>query len=146
MTGSTKSICGRNLLRGWGWRRSGFDLPMMPLPMPWGKWVSVRLRGLLALTQKQLGTAVDGKALAERVHMGDRMAKACFLVFGCQVRDALVPILEGFQPEVLCFGGQITRSGHLFLPPVEEYCRGAGIRILVTEDTSLRTLQGLTRI
>lgn len=82
----------------------------------------------------------------ERVHMGDRMAKACFLVFGCQVRDALVPILEGFQPEVLCFGGQITRSGHLFLPPVEEYCRGAGIRILVTEDTSLRTLQGLTRI
>lgn len=103
-------------------------------------------RGLLALTQKQLGTAMDGKALAERVHMGDRMAKACFLVFGCQVRDALVPILEGFQPEVLCFGGQITRSGHLFLPPVEEYCRGAGIRILVTEDTSLRTLQGLTRI
>ncbi|MCI9438102.1 MAG: ROK family protein [Lachnospiraceae bacterium] len=103
-------------------------------------------RGLLTLTKELMGTAMDGKALAERVRSGDEKARACFLCFGCQVRDALLPFLEEFRPEVLCFGGQITRSADLFLPPVEEYCRRAGIRVLVTADTSLRTLQGLTRI
>ncbi len=103
-------------------------------------------RGLLLLTGERLGTALDGKALAERVQGGDREAAACFLAFGCRVRDALRPFLEGFRPEILCFGGQITRSASLFLPPVEDCCREAGIRVSVTEDTSLRTLQGLTRI
>ena len=103
-------------------------------------------RGLLALTRERLGTALDGKALAERVKAGDESAKECFFIFGCRVREALGPFLEDFRPDVLCFGGQITRSGGLFLPPVEEYCRRAGIRVLVTQDTSLRTLQGLTRM
>ena len=103
-------------------------------------------RGLLALTEERLGTALDGKALAERVWRGDREAAACFLVFGDRVRDALRPFLENFRPELVCFGGQITRSAHLFLPPVENYCRAAGIRVAVTEDTSMRTLQGLTRM
>lgn len=103
-------------------------------------------RGLLALTGERLGTALDGKALAERVQGGDKEAADCFLVFGCRVREALQPFLEAFRPEMVCFGGQITRSAPLFLPPVENYCRAAGIRVAVTEDTSLRTLQGLTRI
>ena len=34
----------------------------------------------------------------------------------------------------------------MFLAPVEEFCVAAGIRVCITEDTSLRTLQGLTRI
>lgn len=103
-------------------------------------------RGLLALTRQRLGTALDGRALAERALQGDGEAGACFLEFGCRVRDALLPFLEGFHPEFLCFGGQITRSAALFLPPVEECCRAADIRVGVTEDTSLRTLQGLARI
>ena len=103
-------------------------------------------RGLLKLTRDLMGTAMDGKELAERVRSGDEKARACFLCFGCQVREALLPFLEGFRPEVLCFGGQITRSAGLFLPPMEEYCRKAGIRVMVTEDTSVRTLQGLARI
>ena len=103
-------------------------------------------RGLLALTGERLGTALDGKALAERVRSGDREAAACFLAFGGRVRDALRPFLENFRPELVCFGGQITRSAPLFLAPVEDYCSAAGIRTAVAEDTSMRTLQGLTRI
>lgn len=103
-------------------------------------------RGLLSLTRKQLGTAMDGKALAQRVQDGDERARECYMSFGYRIRDALVPFLKEFQPDILCFGGQITRSGSLFLAPVEEYGRKAGIRVAVTEDTSVRTLQGLTRI
>lgn len=103
-------------------------------------------RGLLSLTQKQMGMALDGKALAERVQDGDERARECYLSFGRRIRDALMPFLEGFCPEILCLGGQITRSGSLFLAPVEEYGRKAGIQVAVTEDTSVRTLQGLTRI
>lgn len=77
-------------------------------------------RGLMALTRECLGTALDGKALS--------------------------PFLDTFCPEVLCFGGQITGSGTMFLPPVEKACRERGIRFYVAKDTSLRTLQGLTRL
>ena len=36
-------------------------------------------------------------------------------------------------------------SAPLFLPPVEALCREKEIRLAVTQDTSLRTMQGLTR-
>lgn len=103
-------------------------------------------RGLMELTRKQLGVALDGRELARRVQNGDEAARQCFLIFGSRVWDALTPFLERFHPEMLCMGGQITRSGNLFLAPLEGYCHAAGIRLAVTEDTSLRTLQGLTRI
>ena len=103
-------------------------------------------RGLMALSQEMLGEALDGRALSLRAEQGDQAARACWLAFGGRVKDALLPWLESFRPETLCFGGQITRSGHLFLPPVEEACRAMGIRVYVTEDTSIRALQGLTRI
>ena len=103
-------------------------------------------RGLLALTQARLGEALDGKALAQRTRSGEKSAGACFREFGVRLRDALSPFLDGFRPEVLCLGGQIMKSGDLFLEPLETACLGSGIRLAVTEDTSVRTLQGLTRV
>lgn len=103
-------------------------------------------RGLLALTQARLGQALDGKALAQRTRSGEKSAGACFREFGVRLRDALSPFLDGFRPEVLCLGGQIMKSGDLFLEPLETTCRERGIRLAVTEDTSVRTLQGLTRV
>ena len=103
-------------------------------------------RGLLALTQARLGQALDGKALAQRTRSGEKSAGACFREFGVRLRDALSPFLDGFRPEVLCLGGQIMKSGDLFLEPLETTCRERGIRLAVTEGTSVRTLQGLTRV
>ncbi|MDE7261324.1 MAG: ROK family protein [Oscillospiraceae bacterium] len=103
-------------------------------------------RGLMALAREYMGEALDGRELAARVEQGDQRARDCWSAFGRRVRDALLPWLESFQPETLCFGGQITRSGGLFLPPVEDACRDLGIRVYVTEDTSVRAMQGLTRI
>lgn len=103
-------------------------------------------RGLMALTRECLGTALDGKALSQRVLHKDAAARNCFLIFGRRIQEALSPFLDTFCPEVLCFGGQITGSGTMFLPPVEKACRERGIRFYVAKDTSLRTLQGLTRL
>lgn len=103
-------------------------------------------RGLMALSQGCLGKALDGKALSQLVLQGDEAAGQCFLTFGRRIRDALSPFLDSFRPDVLCLGGQITGSGALFLTPVEEACKERGIHFYVTQDTSLRTLQGLTRL
>lgn len=77
-------------------------------------------RGLMALTRERMGTALDGRALA--------------------------PFLDAFHPEILCIGGQITGSSAMFLEPVEDACRERAVRLYVTQDTSLRILQGLTRL
>ena len=103
-------------------------------------------RGLMALSLERLGEALDGRGLARRAEQGDPAARECWTAFGERVRDALLPWLESFRPQTLCFGGQITRSGDLFLPPVREACRTLGVRVYVTEDTSIRAMQGLTRI
>lgn len=103
-------------------------------------------RGLMGLTREHLGEALDGKALAQRVLEGDSQARHCFREFGVRLRDALIPFLDGFRPEVVCLGGQIMKSGAFFLEPLEAECGRRGIRTAVTENTSLRTMQGLTRL
>lgn len=103
-------------------------------------------RGLQALSEELLGEALDGRALAQRAAAGDARAQACWRAFGARVQEALLPWVERFGPQVLCFGGQITRSAALFLPPMRRACEALGTRLAVTEDTSLRALQGLTGI
>ena len=103
-------------------------------------------RGLMALSLDRMGESLDGRALAQRAMEGDARAAGCFLAFGERLRDALSPFLTGFAPELVCLGGQIMKSAPLFLPPLREACRRLGIELAVTDDTSVRALQGLTRI
>ena len=101
-------------------------------------------RGLTALAQQMLGEPLDGKALADRATAGNAQAKECYAVFGQRLAQALRPHLDAFRPEVVSLGGQITASAALFLSPLDAECRARGIRLAVTQDTSLRTMQGLT--
>ncbi len=103
-------------------------------------------RGLMKLAREITGEALDGKELAQEAERGNPQAVRCFQIFGTRIRDALIPFLDAFRPELVCFGGQITRSSRFFLSPVQEACLERGILLTVTEDTSVRTLQGLTRI
>ena len=103
-------------------------------------------RGLMELSLDRMGESLDGRALAQRAMEGDARAAGCFLAFGERLRDALSPFLTGFAPELVCLGGQIMKSAPLFLPPLREACRRLGIELAVTDDTSVRALQGLTRI
>ena len=81
----------------------------------------------------------------ERIAAGDERAKACFRCFGEQLCDALQPQIEAFCPDTLCMGGQIMESAALFLHPLEKLCTNKKITLYITQDTSLRTMQGLTR-
>lgn len=103
-------------------------------------------RGLMRLTQSFLGEPLEGKALAELANAGSPAAQECFLQFGRHLCEAVAPILEAYQPQCLCIGGQISQSARWFLGPLEAQCRRMHIRCYVTEDTSKRTFQGLTRI
>ena len=102
-------------------------------------------RGLEKLTKDLLGTPLDGRALAARVAAGDTQAASCFLQFGVLLRDALSTQIEAFNPDMICLGGQIMRSAPLFLSPLEALCNEKNIKLSVTQDTSMRTMQGLTR-
>ena len=102
-------------------------------------------RGLEKLTKDLLGTPLDGRALAARAAAGDTQAAACFLQFGVLLRDALSPQIEAFNPDMICLGGQIMHSAPLFLSPLEMLCHEKNIKLSVTQDTSMRTMQGLTR-
>ena len=102
-------------------------------------------RGLEKLTKDLLGTPLDGRALAARVAAGDTQAASCFLQFGVLLRAALSPQIEAFNPDMICLGGQIMRSAPLFLSPLEALCNEKNIKLSVTQDTSMRTMQGLTR-
>ena len=102
-------------------------------------------RGLEKLTKDLLGTPLDGRALAARVAAGDTQAASCFLQFGVLLRDALSPQIEAFNPDMICLGGQIMRSAPLFLSPLEALCNEKNIKLSVIQDTSMRTMQGLTR-
>ena len=102
-------------------------------------------RGLEKLTKDLLGTPLDGRALAARVAACDTQAASCFLQFGVLLRDALSPQIEAFNPDMICLGGQIMRSAPLFLSPLEALCNEKNIKLSVTQDTSMRTMQGLTR-
>lgn len=102
-------------------------------------------RGLEKLSGEMLGVPLDGRALAERIAAGDERTKACFRCFGEQLCDALQPQIEAFCPDTLCMGGQIMESAALFLHPLEKLCTNKKITLYITQDTSLRTMQGLTR-
>ena len=102
-------------------------------------------RGLEKLTKDLLGTPLDGRALAARVAAGDTQAASCFFFFFLLLRDALSPQIEAFNPDMICLGGQIMRSAPLFLSPLEALCNEKNIKLSVTQDTSMRTMQGLTR-
>ena len=56
--------------------------------------------------------------------------------------QALAPVVEAFQPELLCLGGQVTASGALFLGPLQSACETRGVRLACTQETSLRAMQG----
>lgn len=103
-------------------------------------------RGLMHLAQTWLGAPLEGRELADLANAGSEAAASCFLQFGQNLCEAVTPVLEAFRPQCLCIGGQISKSACWFFGPLEAQCRRMHIHGYVTEDTSLRTFQGLTRI
>lgn len=116
---------------------------LYPLPLA-GKRVDDWLsrRGLQELSRRRLGRPLEGLPLAQLAQAGEPGALAVWEEFGQLLAQALAPVVEAFQPELLCLGGQVTASGALFLGPLQSACERVGVRLACTQETSLRAMQG----
>ena len=116
---------------------------LFPLPLA-GKRVDDWLsrRGLQELSRRRLGRPLEGLPLAQLAQAGEPGALAVWEEFGQLLAQALAPVVEAFQPELLCLGGQVTASGALFLGPLQSACETRGVRLACTQETSLRAMQG----
>lgn len=60
----------------------------------------------------------------------DADARAVFDTFGRYLGQVIQEILAPIRPEVIVFGGGISRSSHLFLPAAQNEINGSGIRLV----------------
>lgn len=107
-------------------------------------WISVR--GLRRIAGQENLQDVDGKELYELARQGDPRALKSFLQFGQNIPRALDPFLNSFKPDAVVLGGNISRSFVYFGEPLKKDCEKRGIKLILTEDTSRRTLEGLYTI
>lgn len=66
---------------------------------------------------------VNGKIVFDAVRQGDRAAVRVAEEYAEYLSDGLANIINILQPEVLCIGGGISRSGDILLPLLEERVR-----------------------
>lgn len=103
-------------------------------------------RGLEQLTENQLGFCCDGLLLSELCRKEDPKALDCFQQFGVWIAQGLAPFLISYKPDCLILGGQVMRSSAYFLDPLKKLCQEQNITVQITEDTSLRAIQGLSSL
>lgn len=104
-------------------------------------------RGLLKLACEMgidlLGR--DVKELAEAASGGDEASLRLFDTFGSRMAEALETALKAFKPDAIVLGGQISKSGELFVPSFrrELLRRGIAASVAISGDTLRSTLLGI---
>ncbi|MCL6442611.1 MAG: ROK family protein [Alicyclobacillus sp.] len=104
-------------------------------------------RGILRLAQS-LGypsTHHDVQDIAQAAFRGDAIAIRVFEQFGEQLASVLAPICHAFQPDGIVLGGQISKSGALFLPPLRSGLAPWSDHIVLTTNGLHSTWRGLYR-
>jgi len=89
---------------------------------------------------------MDMKRLAELAMAGDPAAAGVFRRFGGMIGEALAPFVRSFRPEAVVIGGQIAKSGHLFLDATREKLQDFPVALEVTDETSVSTFVGVFRL
>lgn len=100
-------------------------------------------RGLCKITLKSFGRAVEGYELSTLAKNGDEKAIKCFLEFGENIKNALLPIINEFKPSSLILGGQIMKSEELFTQAIRLACEKIGIEIKILKKSSQIAFKGL---
>ncbi len=90
-----------------------------------------------------LGQIPDVKELAEAATAGNTPALALFQSFGEILRDIVLPHALRFGADCLVVGGDVAKSGALFLTPLEDALGKAGIALQVSRAFSQLTLQAI---
>ncbi|MEG0722483.1 MAG: ROK family protein, partial [Lachnospiraceae bacterium] len=106
----------------------------------------ISARGLNRLTQKYLGITPDGAELFQLANLGNKNALLIFQKFGENLLEAVEPFLDEFEPDALVLGGQIAKSFPYFGNLLKAECEKRKIDIIISQDTSIRILQGLYKI
>lgn len=101
------------------------------------------VRGLLRLSREIAGTELDGRQLYERCRNRDEKALFIYRLFGEELRECLLPFLDGFRPDCVVLGGQISKSFCYFGDAFRKECDKRMITVCLEPDTSARTMQGL---
>lgn len=99
-------------------------------------------RGIALLTKEIMGIPLSGKELEAFAESKDAGALRCYSIFGNRLKEALSPFIDKFNPDVLCIGGQITKSGERFLSPLAEKCSVGNCRLYTSDNTSRSTVLG----
>lgn len=104
-------------------------------------------RGLLALVQ-EMGLKLEGRDVhdfAILAKSGDRTSERLFEEFGRRMAAILAPSLRAFVPDTIVIGGQISKSGSLFVPAFCEELAYMGFQtnVRVSRDTLISTFKGI---
>jgi glucokinase len=105
-------------------------------------------KGLMEIAKFNHVTNLDGYHLFLTAEKGDRTAQRIFKQFGKQIAKGLSPFIVSFAPDILVFGGQISKSLKWMIDSMQEELTKGGIKlplICSSHDTSLATLKGLVR-
>jgi glucokinase len=105
-------------------------------------------RGMLKLALQMgidLSNGRDVRELAKAAFGGDALALELFRQFGSRMAHILASPLRMFQPDAVVLGGQISKSGELFVPAFVQslHEQGVDIKVKLSEDTLYSTFQGI---
>lgn len=101
------------------------------------------VRGLLRLSKEVTGMELDGRTLYEQCRKKDKKALLVYRRFGDDLKECMVPYLDGYQPDCFVLGGQISKSFCYFGESFLRECEKRMIKVCLEPDTSSRTMQGL---
>ncbi|MFF2092192.1 ROK family protein [Paenibacillus sp. NPDC058174] len=108
-------------------------------------WISKR--GILQLAA-EMGVQPEGLDVRDYSMMalsGDQLAAELFEAFGRRMAAVLIPSLQLFAPERIVIGGQISKSGSLFVPAFTEELTNAGVLadVRLSSNTLYSTFKGI---
>lgn len=84
----------------------------------------------------------DVKALAESARKNDEIALKVFEIYEKRLIEALLPILENFNSDVLILGGQISKSADLFTKKLGKILKEKSIDLIISENNFISTFIG----
>lgn len=101
------------------------------------------VRGLEKISRTVFGQPKSGKELWELTQSGDERAVRVWELFGGDLTEAMIPVLEEFKPNAVVLGGQISKSFSYFGKAFSKECDRRSINIYVETETSEKAIQGL---
>lgn len=101
------------------------------------------VRGIEKISKQVTGKALSGKELYDLCLVGDEDALTVYDLLGKDLVDAILPFIEGFKPDALIMGGQISKSFPFFGDQLGNECIKRNITICTEQETSVRAMEGL---